>query len=129
MALTNERLRELWFQRWPVMKGGRGSGHYGHAGRPGKHGGSAPGGARLGLAVTDSQHKALAAGEKVTIYNKKDGRITLEKSGKVYRAHIVVHAVPGKEGEIRVGRGSLAGALAAADDYFTKTAATQRRGA
>jgi len=80
MALTNERLRELWFQRWPVMKGGRGSGHYGHAGRPGKHGGSAPGGARLGLAVTDSQHKALA------------------------------------------------GALAAADDYFTKTAATQRRG-
>jgi len=36
---------QLWFQRWPVLikRGGPGSGHHGHAGRPGKHGGSAPG--------------------------------------------------------------------------------------
>jgi hypothetical protein len=35
-----------WFQRWPVFvrRGSSGSGNWGHAGRPGIRGGSAPGG-------------------------------------------------------------------------------------
>jgi len=37
---------QLWFDRWAVTKGGPGSGHWGHAGRPGHHGGSAPGGGK-----------------------------------------------------------------------------------
>lgn len=37
--------KQAWYQGWPVFveRGGPGSGHHGHEGRPGKRGGSAPG--------------------------------------------------------------------------------------
>lgn len=47
----------------PLREGGSGSGFYGHAGRPGKEGGSAPGGIEL----------------------KKDVRFRVLASGKTYR--------------------------------------------
>lgn len=41
-------LRQAWYQRWAVIVwGGPGSGHHGHAGRPGERGGSSPRGGAL----------------------------------------------------------------------------------
>jgi hypothetical protein len=72
------------------LKGGKGSGHFGHSGRPGKRGGSAPGGGKpipVGWPWKDIQEEDRAArdlmermgnvtytlgGVKVVIYPPKD---------------------------------------------------------
>jgi len=50
-----------WFQRWAVTKGGPGSGHWGHAGRPGRHGGSAPGGGSVSDRVAQTAAEFISS--------------------------------------------------------------------
>ena len=62
---SKEELRDIW--EWartqPVERGGPGSGHHGHAGRPGKVGGSLPG-AGTGLGEFDFEGSQPGAGGK-----------------------------------------------------------------
>jgi hypothetical protein len=59
--MSDKKLR-AWFDGVPVTKGGPGSGNWGHAGRPGKRGGSVPKASGMSLATgqTAQQRQALA---------------------------------------------------------------------
>lgn len=112
-------------ERMFVIKGGRGSGHYGHAGRPRTHGGSLPGGGRLGLnVVAEHSRKDIEAGRVVTVYNRGDGRIDVWKKKDKYRGYVSGQRPSGRGFEISIPeRPSLGGVLAWAEDYFVKVSA------
>lgn len=108
-----------------VVKGSRDSGHYAHAGRPRQHGGSQPGGGRLGLdVVAEHSREDIEAGRPVTVYHRTNGRIDVWKAKDLYQIYVSGQRVDGKGFEVSVvGRPSLGGALSWAEDYFLKALA------
>lgn len=80
------RLRTYVFTRFPV-KGGAGSGNFGHAGRPGEVGGSAPlgvGGKLQSIKEKEDAIRYITSHEESLIVDG-DGKIIIEKRGETER--------------------------------------------
>lgn len=78
--LTAEELDAMISRLFPEDKGGPGSGHYGHRGRPGHRGGSLPGGAYLGLPakLRRSTRRAIADLQEMTAVRANIGLPPIE---------------------------------------------------
>jgi len=100
-----------WYQGWPIMrKGGKGSGHPGHAGVPGKQGGSAPAGTGSGGGGTGERVATISAGPGATEYDVKSGDQTLNLDARDTPPSALFDALAGqaKSGDVirlNVGRG------------------------
>ena len=97
--ITIHKKGEKQVYGWQLeVKGGRGSGHWGHAGRPGKRGGSLPGGGLHRVARIPRWGHEAADGERnnVTISNAMDQRTDSPngwRGAKSYERGAVKHAL------------------------------------
>lgn len=89
-----------------IEKGGDGSGHYGHAGRDGKVGGSEPGGVLVGRADSPDAHDQFKFSGKATLTRTRGGSVEVSIGGKA-KGTLEIHGIAEK-GRTLKGRTVLA---------------------
>jgi hypothetical protein len=85
-----------------IEKGGPGSGHYGHAGRPGAVGGSAEGGVAVGRAEADDSDEHFKWSGKANL-SRKHGAASVSVSAKAKAHSFEVHGIADKNGKLQRG--------------------------
>jgi hypothetical protein len=91
-----------------VLKGGPGSGHWGHSGRPGRVGGSAPGGVAVGRADADDADEQFKFSGKAHLFRPNKPGVHLEAGARKVRGRFEVHGhEDGRSAVLRVGRKSV----------------------
>ena len=97
--ITEQEIKELVDFKKKVANGGPGSGNFGHAGRPGEVGGSAPG---TGLASSGVRRKSFVLGDTIrTTYKDKEYVGVLKDVSKERSSEITIEITPKTESTLR----------------------------
>lgn len=90
-----------------VEKGGPGSGHFGHAGRPGKVGGSAPGGVQVGRRESPGSGEHFKWSGSAELKRKRGPNVKVSVSRNSRRRRFEVHGAVDRRGRTRRGRAAI----------------------
>jgi hypothetical protein len=90
-----------------VEKGGPGSGHFGHAGRPGKVGGSAPSGVQVGRRESPESDAPFKWSGKAQLKRKRGPNVNLSVSSNRRSRRFEVHGAVDARGRTKRGKAAI----------------------